>query len=118
MSYGKSRGAAGPAGLCASGSLPLAGRARAGLSQAPGGGVRRRSGSPRAGELRRREAGGPSAWQFGFFCLDERGPDGFILKSQFSPSLCTDSALTCGDLEFDSPSGDDLSVGMFKAGKR
>lgn len=62
----------------------------------------RRSDSPRAGELRRREGCVPSAWQSGFFCPDERGPVGFILKSQ-PVSDCTVSALTCGDFEFDSP---------------
>lgn len=93
------RRAPGPAGLCASRSLPLAPARELGSA-----GLRKgieRSDSPRSGEHRRCEACVPSAWQF--FC-HERGLDGFISKLQFSLcQMCTFFALTCGDFEFDSP---------------
>lgn len=86
------RPAESPLGIRAGGALcepfpPTRGKGASWIRPDSGRGARRRSDTPRAGELWRLEAGVPSAWQFGFFCSDERGPDGFFLKSQFSPSL-------------------------------
>lgn len=67
------------------------------------------SDSPRSGELGHRDACVPSAWQF--FCHDERGLVGFILKLQFHSSvMCTFFCTDLRGFKFDSPWGPSLET--------